>query len=732
MRAQSTSTGGTRRGRTAEIALPADLVSGYVLQRELHRGGQGIVYLALQQSTGRSVALKVLRESAFSGPLERGRFEREVQVLAKLRHPNIVTIHDCGTAGANPYLVMDYIEGWPLDAYIQNFEKSKNRKIEIKELLELFTTICDAVNAAHLRGVIHRDLKPSNIRVDRAGVPHILDFGLAKLAVANEPHAADEDTPPMTVTGQFVGSLPWAAPEQVEGEPDSVDTRTDVYALGVILYQLLTGRFPYPVAGRMRLVMAHILESQPADPRSHRRQIDDELATLVLKCLTKERERRYQTAGELGRDIVRYLAGEPIEAKRDSGWYMLKKSLRRYRLPVGMAAGIVLLLAVFGLAMASARARAEREAVKSRQVLAFLQNMLAGVDPDDIGPDALTVREVLDHAAERLERELVDQPEVAASVHQTLGNHYSTLGLYFDADRHLRKAVELRRTFTTGDDPELAEALTDLAANLQEKRDIADAEAPTREALDMRRRLFGPHSLEVAESQHDLASILIETGRAGEAEPLARESLDTRRRHLGAEHGDVATSTGMLGWCLMALGKLDEAETAMRDAVEMVRRLPGDNERALAARLTFLSDILRTRGKYVEEEAVVREAIDIRSRRLAQDHPSLAWNLLCLARIRWRIGNLDEAETACRKALDIYTKKRSSEHWDIADCQELLAQIYDDRGQFVEAEPWWSACLAMRRKLLPPDHPEIKFAEDALVKNRAARSGDIRTSDPRP
>lgn len=713
-----------RTASDAEV-LRADSFPGYALEREIHRGAQGVVYRAVQQSTGRRVALKLLHDQALGGLLERARFEREMRILAALRHPNIVTIHDGGSHDGRFFLVMDYIAGQSVDLYMAS------RPHSLRETLELFVQICDAVNSAHVRGIIHRDIKPGNVRVDESGRPFVLDFGLAKMtAVAPGESIARDSTAARTLTGQFLGSLPWAAPEQVAAHPGQIDTRTDVYSLGVLLFQMLTAKFPYPATGPLKEATEAILHAAPLSPRAIRREIDDDLETIVLKCLSKERDRRYQTAGELASDVRRYVDGEPIVGRPASRTYQLRKFAKRNMGLVGgiAAAFAVLLIAIAGISIALVRAtRAERAAVQSAArataVSKFLQNMLAGVDPEDIGPDALTVRQVLDHAAARLEIELIDQHEIAAPVHQTLGDHYNTLGLYFDADRHFRKAVELRRIFAPGDGLELAEALGRLAANLHDKRDLPDAEAPMREALELRRRLLGQESLEVAESLHDLAALLIDRGRACDAEPLARESLGIRRQLLGTEHVLVALGTGTLGGALLALGRMDEAESALRDAVEMVRRLPGDNESMLAGRLTFLSRVLRARGKYAEEEMVVREAIAIRTRRLAPDHPALGWNLFCLAQVRWRLGDLGEAETACRKAHDIFTKKRGPLHEDIANCQQLLAQIYDDQGRLAEAEALWSACVEMRRKLLPPEDPRTAFAEDALLKNRAAQAG---------
>ncbi|MBI4718825.1 MAG: serine/threonine protein kinase [Planctomycetes bacterium] len=709
-------------------AEPSAQIGRFRLVRKIGEGGMGAVFEAEQIHPRRRVALKMVRHAGLSESLRR-RFEYEVQILGQLRHPGIAQIYEAAThddpavpGGPIPYFAMEYVQGRSL------LDFASHGRLTARQRLALMSKICDAVHHAHQKGVIHRDLKPANILVEPAddghAQPKILDFGVAR--------ATRSDVQMMTMhteVGQIIGTLSYMSPEQVAGRPDEIDLRSDVYSLGVMLYELLTGRLPYDLRDRSLSEAGNLIrEQEPTRLGSVDAALRGDVETIVAKALAKERERRYQSAAELGDDILRFLNDEPIVARPATRAYQLRKFAKRNKGLVGgiVAAFAILLLAVAGISVALIKARrAEHAALQSAAtataVSSFLRNMLAGVDPEDIGPRALTVREVLDHAAARLQRELVDQPEVAASVHQTLGNHYGTLGHYVEADRHLRQAVELRRSLTVGDDPNLADALTDLAANLEEKRDLAGAEGPLREALDMRRRLFGQDSLEVAETLHGLGSILIDQGRARDAEPLVRESLEIRRRLLGAQHADVATSTGTLGWCLMALDRLDVAETAVRDAVEMVRRLPGDNERALAARLTFLSGVLRARGKYVEEEAVVREAVDIRSRRLTADHPSLAWNLFCLAKVRWRLGDLSEAETNCRKALEIYTAKRGPRHSDIADCQQLLAQIHDDQGRWVEAESWWIACLEMRRNLLPADDPEITFAEEALARNRAAQ-----------
>lgn len=331
---------------------PCPSLPGYEFVRELHRGGQGVVYEALQKSTKRKVAIKILLEGRYASKSARKRFEREIDLVAQLKHPNIITVFDSGTTpDGQPFCVMDYVRGLPLHLYV------REKNLALEEVLKLFAAVCEALQYAHQKGVIHRDLKPSNILVDADGHPKVLDFGLAKQLTS------PVDTL-VTVTRDVIGTLAYMSPEQARGNPDEIDIRTDVYALGVILYELLTGHFPYPVVGQMAEVLRNIADTTPTPPsrqwkadsgvtkRSAERvrpgecPIDDEVQTIILKALSKERERRYQGAGELARDLGHYLAGEPIEAKRDSGLYVLKKTLGRYKGAVAIVIGLVLLLTV--------------------------------------------------------------------------------------------------------------------------------------------------------------------------------------------------------------------------------------------------------------------------------------------------------------------------------------------------------------------------------------------------
>jgi serine/threonine protein kinase len=322
--------------RLTPVSCP--LIPGYRIHGELHRGGQGTVYHAMQESTRRDVAIKVLRKAAFPTQRDAGRFQREVQILAQLKHPGIVTIHDSGTTDGQHYFVMDYVAGMRLDDYVAEHQ------LHPRAILELFAAICDVVNAAHLKGVLHRDLKPSNILVDAQGQPNILDFGLAKL-VGDED--GDDAMRQMTVTGQFFGSLPWASPEQAAADPARIDLRTDIYSLGVLLYQMLAGRFPYDVTGSTQAVIDRILAAEPAPlAKAFDHALNRDIETIVRKCLQKDPSRRYETAGELARDVRRYLVGDPIDARRDSTFYVLRKTLWRHRIASAVTTVVVFLAGV--------------------------------------------------------------------------------------------------------------------------------------------------------------------------------------------------------------------------------------------------------------------------------------------------------------------------------------------------------------------------------------------------
>ena len=332
-------------------------IEGYVVHEEIGRGGMGVVYRATQQSTKRTVAIKVLREGPFASRSAKRRFEREVELVAQLHHPHIVTILESGIATGRYYFAMAYIEGQPLDVYLAARGQAP------VELLGWFCTICRAVNYAHQQGVIHRDLKPSNILVDADGNPHILDFGLAK--VRDDTGSSEAERSLLSMEGQVMGTLPYMAPEQALGRMHDIDTRTDVYALGAILYEMLTGRYPHAVGGPVADVLQRIAHSDPDRPSTFSRAINDEIETIVLKALAREKDRRYASAEDLARDLERYVSGHPIEAKRDSGWYVFRKTVRRHRRRLAVAGVAAAVTVVALIAYAVQRERLDQSATRT-------------------------------------------------------------------------------------------------------------------------------------------------------------------------------------------------------------------------------------------------------------------------------------------------------------------------------------------------------------------------------
>ncbi|HRX84798.1 MAG TPA: tetratricopeptide repeat protein [Phycisphaerae bacterium] len=759
----------------------AGAIPGYRIEAELQRGGQGVVYRGIQESTQREVAIKVMRDGPFAGPRERARFEREVQILAQLRHPNIVTIHDSGVAGHAAYFVMDYIAGEPLNRYVTL------RSPDLPARLRLFAKICAAVNVAHLRGVIHRDLKPGNLRVDPSGEPHVLDFGLAKRSALEDKDDTHAD---MTVTGQFVGSLPWASPEQAEGRSDRIDLRTDVYSLGVILYQLLTGDFPYEVSGSLSQTTQNIVHREARHPRVLNRRLDDEICTIVLKALRKDREDRYQTAGSLGREIERYLAGEPLEAKRDSITYMLRKQLARHKIAAGVIAGFFALIVVgFGVSLTFwrqavvarnaevdlkivaegnariAEERAERaatEAAKAAAVTRFLTDMLESASPARGGRADVSVHEALDAAAERLSADaFADQPEVAAAVRRVLGSTYSSLGLYdaaisqFQAARGLYAQIGAAQSTDAIDcayrlaeaegkrgDLDASEALytetiaaaraafgdqhllvamglNGLSGIMRDRGKYDDAERFSRESLAIVRAVPDAKPDDVADTLNDLALVLDKQARDAEAQAMLTEALALYRAALGPRSRSVAVASSNLASTYVQSGDFAKATALYEDALSILREIGGEKHPDVASALASLGLLRIKAGEFSAAVPYLQQSLDIRRELFGDEHPLVAQSLNNLAIAQFQLGELTAAADCYAEAIRIYTKVWGPEHPALATLKGNLAAILRTQGRAAEAVPLLRESLAVRIATLRPGHPEIANAQSNLGRTLA-------------
>jgi len=752
--------GGDRSNRIESDGLPA--IPGYRILGEVHRGGQGVVYQAIQESTRRKVAVKVLKHGPFADATEFARFDREIDLLSRLNHPHIVAVRDRGVTSGHAYYVMDYVPGQSLDAFVAGADLS------LHDLLRLFVAICDAVNVAHLRGVIHRDLKPGNIRVDEQGNPRILDFGLAK----HEQQAVEASSAKgMTMTGQFVGSLPWASPEQAEGRTEALDIRTDVYSLGVILYQLLTSRFPYPVTGRANEVIRHIAETNPARPTAVRPAIDHEVELIVLKCLAKEPDRRYQSAGELARDIRHYLADEPILATPATARYRIRKFVQRNRALVftGLSIAAILVVAtvvsiLFGLSAARQRntaqgllARAEKAEKESTQradqlerTVKFQATQLGEIDARSMGvqlrADLLrkaraaagrteSSPEARDAGINELERliagtdftglalgsldesvfkptlvaidkDFADQPLVKARLLQAMANTLRKLGLLESARRPQEQALAIRREILGVDNPDTLNSLNDMGVLLRHTGKLAEAEQHHREALEKGRRVRGSDHPDTLEALSSLGAVLMARSNPAEAETCYREVLESRRRVLGEEHHDTLVAISQMGTLLQAQGKPAEAEKYIREALEKCRRVLGEDAPSTVTTLNNLGHLLWTQDRLEEAETCFRESLERTRRVRGDEHPITLISINNMGSLLRVQGELTESEALHREALDKQRRLLGDTHPHTLVSMNNMGMVLCAQERFAEAEPYYREVLEKRRRLLGNDHSD--------------------------
>lgn len=692
----------------------------------------GVVYVAEQtEPVRRRVALKIMKLGMDTKQVV-ARFEAERQALAVMEHPNIAKVLDGGASETGrPYFVMELVRGVPITEYCDM------HRLSTRHRLALFIPVCHAVQHAHQKGVIHRDLKPSNVIVavqDDRPVPKVIDFGIAK-AVSQRL----TELTLVTEYGQAMGTPAYMSPEQAEMSGLDVDTRTDIYSLGVMLYELLVGRLPLDPAEMgvpaffARLVMREsspprpsgrlstlgrdqvgIASSRQTNMSALRKELRGDLDWIVMKAMDPDRTRRYETVNELAADLQRHLDDEPVVARPPSARYRLAKFIRRHRAGVaaGAAAMAALLIgatvATVGLVRATrAEAVARQEAEAVRQVADFLVGLFRVSDPGEARGNTITAREILDQGARQITTELGDQPAVQARLTQTMGEVYSELGLYDAARPLLEQSLALREKLRDPDQLGVATGLVDLASVARRQGTFAQAESLYRRALTIREAALGPNDPQVAAVLNGLGGLLFTQGKYAEAEPVLKRAMQLRERALGPNAPDLGSTVRNLGALYWAQGRYAEAEPMLRRALQIYERAYGADHREVAASLNNLGALYWTEKKYPEAEPLYVRAQQIYEKLLGPEHPDVATILNNLGELAWAQGKYAEAEPLFRRSLEIKRKVLTADHPSIAISQNGLASVLRDQGRYREAEPFYQRALALRERVLGPDNPSV-------------------------
>ncbi|MHC4141143.1 MAG: tetratricopeptide repeat protein [Planctomycetota bacterium] len=699
---------------------PGDRVGHYLIRERLGEGGFAVVYAAEQtEPMRRRVALKIIKVGMDTRQVI-ARFEAERQALALMDHPHVARVFDAGaTPAGRPYFVMELVPG----ARITEF--CDKHRFDIDRRLELFMQVCEAVQHAHQKGIIHRDIKPSNVMVTaKDGKPSVkvIDFGVAKAI----DHRLTEKTI-FTGQGLLIGTPEYMSPEQVEMTAENVDTRTDIYSLGALLYELLVGTLPYDPTSLRHAALSEIQriirEDEPPTP-SHRlsglgekstecaehrhvdirtlvREVRGDLDWITMKALEKDRTRRYSTASEFGADIRRHLIHEPIEARPPSVAYRARKFVRRHR--VGVAASSVIALALIagiagttmGMVRANrAEAKAQREARITEKINEFLQTTLGAASPDEMGRDVKVI-DVLAKAAADVGTDFTDEPEIEAAVRNTLGTTFWGLGLLKEAKEQLGTAIELRKVVLGPEHVDTLACQNSLGVVLRYLGEYDTAENLYRQTLAALRRTVGDEHEETMGCMNNNAVLYTWMNRLEDAERLHRETLRLRRHLLGEEHRKTLSSMTNLAIVLQRLGRLDEAEDLASKALEVRQRVLGEEHARTLQSMHVLALVLWQHVDLAPADSLNRETLELAARVFGDDHPHTLSSRSLLARGLLRQERFDEAEV---EALEYYhgsMRAHGPEHGETRRAIKILIDLYEAWDKPDKASSW--------RARLPPD-----------------------------
>ena len=671
-----------------------DIIGNYRIIQKLGEGGMGEVYEAEQtEPIRRRVALKIIKWGMDTKQVV-ARFESERQALALMNHPNIAKVFDAGaTEQGRPFFVMECVKGMPISEYCDK------HRLNTRQRLELFNQVCDGIQHAHQKGIIHRDIKASNVLVmiqDDKPVPKIIDFGVAK-AIAQRL----TEKSVFTEMGQLIGTPEYMSPEQAEMTGLDIDTRTDVYSLGVLLYELLVGVLPFesedlrsvgfdeirrkireeePPKPSTRLTTpgfdsAHALKSRQTDLSTLAKQLKGELDWITMRAMAKDRTQRYASASELAADVTRFLKHEPVMAGPPSAMYRLRKYVRRHK--VGVAAGALVMAAMIigitgttiGFVKAvKAERKAKEDAETAQRVSDFLVGLFEVSDPSEARGNSITAREILDKGAGKIEEELQDQPRIQSRLMETMGRVYRNLGLYA------------------------------LAAPILEK------------SLSLKRKVYGEEHLEVAANLHTLAVLYDTQGKYPEAESFFRQSLAIKEKILGKDHPNVARSYNSIAIVSMNQGKYDEAESYFEQSLSIKEKNLEPDHPDLGITLTNLGIFYQQQNKLEEAVPLLERALSISEKAHGPDHPDVAGSLNNLGSLYETMEKRAEAEPLYKRSLAIWEKTLGPEHPDVGIALHNLANLYRDQEKHEKAEPYYVRSEAIFKKALGEEHPYVAYS----------------------
>ena len=701
-------------GASLEFESQISEIGPYRFVRELGVGGMGQVWLAEQtEPIRRQVALKLIRAGMYDSATVQ-RFKAERQSLAIMDHPAIAKVFDAGTTPTGqPYLVMEYVDGAPISAYCDS------RTLSIRDRLQLFIRVCEGVQHAHQKAIIHRDLKPSNILVmdvDGKPMPRIIDFGLAK---ATMPLIPGETF--FTQVGTFLGTPGYMSPEQADPDTRDVDTRTDVYSLGVILYELLTGVLPFDTSEwkdrRREDVLRELCESDPvrpstkvgadresatknssarkADPKQLTALLRGDLDWITLKAIERDRDRRYPTVQALATDVQNYLENRPVTAHAASIGYRARKYLRRHAAGVIAAAMAVVVLAGFGAMEAVQLRRVTRERDRADRISEFMTNMFKVSDPSEARGNSITAREILDKSAKEIDAGLSRDPELQARMLNVMGEVYENLGLFSRAHELLAHAVDLCQHNLGPNHPDTLHAQDDLAWNLSESGRLTEAEKLQRELVQRARRVLGAEHPETLGLTNRLAGTLLTVGKNVESEALYREILDIRSRRLGSLNQDTLMVAFNLALAIYQQGRGAEAEKLLRDTLHKEHQTLGPDHPVTLKCMRALAQVLDDESQFSESEALSRQAVEMEQRVFGPTHPETLRSMHNLALTLDDEHKFSESETLYRQILAM---KRQIPGSELLPTIEGLGLALSHEQRYGEAEPLFREAIGIARK----------------------------------